>query len=230
MSITLNQVVPWGRSLAEYRLLFDLSEADLQRRILGCGDGPASFNCEMTALGHSVVSVDPIYAYSKAQIEQRIEQTYEPIIAQVKQSEADYLWTYHANPDALGQHRLATMRQFLGDYEAGLTTGRYRAEALPTLSFEDHQFDLALCSHFLFLYSAQLSYEFHRAAIAELCRAASEVRIFPLLALDCQPSPHVEPIQAYFADNGFKVEIVPVPYEFQRGGNQMMKIAKPGYG
>ena len=47
----LEQVVPWGRSLAEYRAMFALSEADLQRRILGCGDGPASFNAEMTAAG-----------------------------------------------------------------------------------------------------------------------------------------------------------------------------------
>ena len=224
MSVTLNQVVPWGRSLAEYRLLFDLTEADLQRRILGCGDGPASFNCEMTARGHHVVSVDPLYAYSRAQIEQRVEETYEPIISQVKQSQDDYLWTQFENPDALGQHRLATMRKFLKDYETGLAEGRYQAEAVPNLSFADHQFELTLCSHFLFLYSEQLSYEFHRAAIEELCRVAREVRIFPLLSLDCQLSPHVVPIQTHFAALGFKAEIVPVPYEFQRGGNQMMKI------
>lgn len=227
MSVTLNQVVPWGRSLAEYRMLFDLSEADLKRSILGCGDGPASFNCEMTALGQNVVSVDPIYAYSQAQIEQRIAETYEPIISQVKQSQDDYVWTQHENPDALGPHRLATMRKFLGDFEPGLAAGRYQVEALPTLSFADHRFELALCSHFLFLYSAQLSYEFHRAAIEELCRVAQEVRIFPLLGLDCNLSPHVEPIRACFCALGLSVEIVKVPYEFQRGGNRMMKISKP---
>ena len=31
--------------------MFDLSAADLGRRILGCGDGPASFNAELTAQG-----------------------------------------------------------------------------------------------------------------------------------------------------------------------------------
>ncbi len=45
----LENVVPWGRSLAEYQAMFALSEEELQKRILGCGDGPASFNAEMTS-------------------------------------------------------------------------------------------------------------------------------------------------------------------------------------
>ena len=44
----LNEVVPWGRTLQEYKLMFNLSEIDLNKKILGCGDGPASFNAEMT--------------------------------------------------------------------------------------------------------------------------------------------------------------------------------------
>ena len=40
----LNEVIPWGRNLEEYKLMFNLSEADLNAKILGCGDGLASFN------------------------------------------------------------------------------------------------------------------------------------------------------------------------------------------
>jgi hypothetical protein len=68
----LEEVVPWGRNLAEYRSMFSLSATDLNAKILGCGDGPASFNAEMTELGHSVVSIDPIYQFSTEQIEQRV--------------------------------------------------------------------------------------------------------------------------------------------------------------
>ena len=57
---TLDQVVPWGRSFAEYRRMFALSDADLGLTIVGCGDGPASFNAEATALGATVISCDPI--------------------------------------------------------------------------------------------------------------------------------------------------------------------------
>jgi hypothetical protein len=57
----LEHVVPWGRSLWEYAHIFDLGEAELASlRIVGVGDGPASFYAEMRARGRRVVSVDPI--------------------------------------------------------------------------------------------------------------------------------------------------------------------------
>jgi SAM-dependent methyltransferase len=220
----LNEVVPWGRSLAEYQLIFDLSEADLGKNILGCGDGPASFNSEMTAAGRRVVSIDPIYAFSPQEIQNRIEETCDTIISQVKQNPHRYLWTYFQDPDDLGRARLSVMRDFLQDFEIGLAVGRYLPAALPSLPFQDAQFDLCLCSHLLFLYSEQLSLEFHLASIQELLRVAGEVRLFPLLGLDCQPSPHLVTIQEHFEGCGYNVKVRPVPYEFQRGGNQMMTL------
>ena len=62
MPFSIERVVPWGRSLDEYRAMFSLSEGDLTRRILGCGDGPASFNAELSARGGNVVSVDPLFS------------------------------------------------------------------------------------------------------------------------------------------------------------------------
>ena len=224
MSVTLSNVLPWGRSLDEYRRLFDLSEEDLQTAILGCGDGPASFNAELSEMGRSVVSIDPIYAFSREEIELRIEETREAIISQVKQKLDNYVWEYFEGPEDLVRHRLKCMRKFLNDYTAGLAQGRYSAQALPSLSFHDQQFDLALCSHLLFLYSDQLSFDFHRDSIRELCRVAKEVRIFPLLALDCRRSPHVEPILEHFAGEGYDIEVCVVPYEFQKGGNCMMRV------
>ena len=94
----LQSIVPWGRTFQEYRDMFLLDKHDLQQKILGCGDGPASF------------------------------------------------------------------------------------------------FDLALSSHFLFLYSEHLDYEFHLESILEMLRVAREVRIFPLLTLKNERSPHVERI------------------------------------
>jgi hypothetical protein len=107
----------------------------------------------------------------------------------------------------------------------GRAAARYLPDALPALSFADGQFDLALCSHLLFLYSEQLTLEFHTAAIGELCRVAHEVRIFPLLALDCRPSPHIAPVLEQLNEVGFVVEIQRVPYEFQAGGDQVMRIS-----
>ena len=224
MSVTLDQVVPWGRSLEEYRQMFLLSDEGLTSRILGVGDGPASFNAEMKALDHTVVSIDPIYAFSKEQIEERIEKTFATVISQVKQKPDDFVWNFFANPEYLGRYRLETMRRFLKDFDMGKVQGRYLPRSLPKLCFGDGQFDLAICSHLLFLYSDQLSLAFHRESIQELCRVSREVRIFPLLALDCRTSPYISPIQSYFRDMGYPVDICPVPYEFQKGGNEMMRI------
>lgn len=87
----LNEVVLWGRMLEEYKLMFNLSEADLNAKILGCGDGPASFNAEMTQLGYSVVSIDPVYQFSASQIKQRVQETYESVISQVRQNSYRYI-------------------------------------------------------------------------------------------------------------------------------------------
>lgn len=222
----LNEIVPWGRKLEEYKLMFNLSETDLKAKIIGCGDGPASFNAEMRKKGYSVISIDPIYQFSAAQIKQRIDDTYNVIIAQVKQNSDGYIWQNFSNPDELGQVRLETMENFLLDYERGKKEGRYLYQSLPNLALGDDQFQLSLCSHLLFLYSDQLSLEFHIASIYELLRISLEVRIFPLLKLNCEPSPYIESVIKEFSGKGFKVEIQPVAYEFQKGGNQMLKISK----
>jgi hypothetical protein len=224
----LADVIPWGRSLAEYRAMFDLSAADLSRRILGCGDGPASFNAEASTLGHTIVSCDPIYAFTAARIEARVNECYLAMIAQVKARPDNFNWDFFRDPDHLVEYRLSAMRRFLADFDAGKESGRYIVAALPTLLFADRAFDLALCSHFLFLYAAHFDADFHIRAVAEMLRVADEVRIFPLLDLDCRPSVHVAPVREHFQRAGYQVEVIQVPYEFQRGGNEMLRISAPG--
>lgn len=111
----LNEVVPWSRTFEEYQLMFDLSPSDLEAQILGCGDGSASFNAEMTELGHSLTSVDPIYQFSAEQIKQRVQEIYEPVISQVKQNSHRYIGKNFQDADELGQTRLAAMERFLLD-------------------------------------------------------------------------------------------------------------------
>ena len=220
----LGQIVPFGRSRREYELMFNLTEADCQGRILGCGDGPASFNAEMTLAGYSVISIDPIYQFSGAEIKQRFLETVDNIIAQVKATPQNWVWSYHRDPEDLRRNRTEALTKFLADYEPGLAAGRYRLAALPELPFADREFDLALCSHLLFLYSDLLSAEFHQRSILELCRVATEVRIFPLLTLSLQMSPHLEPVREMLAVHGIQSEITTTSYELQKGGNQMMRL------
>lgn len=225
MGLRLEQIVPWGRSRAEYVQMFDLTEADLQGRILDCGSGPASFNAEMTKLGHSVISCDPIYQFSTKQIQQRINETYEIVLSKVEATRENFIWKIFRSPEEAAQCRMTAMRNFLIDFSTGLQQKRYQNHELPTLPFENDQFDLALCSHLLFLYSDQLNLEFHLASIIEMCRVSSEVRIFPLLLnMTGETSPFVEPVMQTLKEQGYTVNLRQVPYEFQRGGNQMLQV------
>jgi hypothetical protein len=224
MGFTLDKVVPWGRSYDEYLAMFALSETDLSRAILGCGDGPAGFNAELTQRGGHVVSVDPVYAFNAQEINTRLSETREIVMAQLRKHQNDYVWDTIATIEELEQVRMSAMAAFLDDYENGRNEGRYIHGELPTLPFENGTFDLALSSHFLFLYSAHLSAEFHLQALVEMLRVAREVRIFPLLTLDGAPSPHLDFVTENLAGQGFKIEIKPVLYEFQRGGNEMLVV------
>jgi hypothetical protein len=226
MAMQLDAVVPFGRSLDEYIRMFNLSEMDLSQRILGVGDGPASFNAEAFQQGSAVVSIDPIYCFTGAEILQRFDAVVDNIIGQVKATADDYVWDYHKSPDDLRHNRVRAMQRFLADYELGKQSDRYQVGELPTLAFADGAFDLALCSHLLFLYSQHLDYAFHRSAVLEMLRVSREVRIFPLLTLMLERSPHLDLLVGELQQVGYQVRVVKVAYELQKGGNEMLVICR----
>ena len=220
------QVVPWGRSLDEYRQMFSLTDGDLQSRILGCADGPASFNVEMLKRGNPVVSCDPLYRLTADQIKIRIDATYQDVMEQLRENRSQFVWHTIRSPEELGQIRMRAMLAFLEDYDQGKRDGRYLDAQLPSLPIPSSSFDLALCSHFLFLYSDNLSFSFHYRSIEEMCRVAKEVRVFPILDYNGNESPYVARIFETLQNAGFKVSIVKVPYEFQRGGDRMITVTQ----
>lgn len=225
---TLDEVVLWGRSFDEYRRMFALTDRELGLKIVDCGSGPASFNAEATRRGGQIVSCDPIYCWSTDQIQERIASTCGKVLDQTFRNRAEFVWDSIQSVEALGELRMTAMRAFLDDYASGKAVGRYVDATLPTLPFADASFDLALCSHFLFLYSAQLGQDFHQSATREMCRVATEVRIFPLLRLDAKRSQYVDQIMDECLGWGVEASIEHVPYEFQRGANAMMRIRPAG--
>jgi hypothetical protein len=131
----LDHIVPWGRSFDEYRRMFALTEADLRLRIVGCGDGPASFNAEATRRGGRVTSSDPIYRCETAQIRDRIEATYDEILDETRRNADEFVWDLIRSVEELGHVRMAAMQEFLDDYGPGKVEGRYVAAELPTQRF-----------------------------------------------------------------------------------------------
>jgi hypothetical protein len=224
-SLKLENVVPWGRNLDEYKNIFLLSEQDLQLKILGCGDGPSSFNVEVTKQGGNITSIDPIYQFTKDEIQERINKTSKTVSEQVRANQDDFIWKNIKSVDELINIRLTAMDDFIKDYHEGKTKGRYIYQELPKLTFDDNSFDLVLSSHFLFLYSEHFDLEFHTNSILEMCRVAKkEVRIFPLLDLKNSKSEYLEPILKILQNKGFKTKIIKTNYEFQKGAYEMLKV------
>ncbi len=122
MAVQLEQVVPFGRSLAEYIQMFNLTDADLQTAILGVGDGPASFNAEGTRLGYRIKSIDLLYVLNALRKSAIAFMRYfyavvDQVIAQVEQAPDDWVWTYHGSPAGLRQNRERVTQLFCEDFD-----------------------------------------------------------------------------------------------------------------
>lgn len=230
MSIHLDQTVPFGRSRREYELMFSLNAADRGQRILDCAAGPSSFNAEWTAAGGDVRSIDPLYQFNGVEIQRQFFLTLDQVIEQVRATPQQWIWSHHQDPDDLRRNRITVMDTFAADYRAGSGTARYICGALPALPFKQDRFDLALSSHFLFLYSDHFDEVFHLDAIRAMLRVAREVRIFPLLALHAKRSQHLEPVCNQLRREGHHLSIERVGYELQRGGNEMLRLRRKGAG
>ena len=220
----LKNVLPWGRNRAEYLAFFDLGAIEPGARILDCAAGPASFNAEMTAAGFQITSVDPLYRYSGKDIADRVEDTRIKMIAGLRAAEHRFVFTWHGSIERHEAIRMAAVKTFLVDFDFGKREGRYHAAALPDLPFDDSTFEVALSSHFLFLYSDHFDADQHVTNIVEMMRVAAEARIFPLLDLDGQPSRHITPVRNTLAARGYDSEVQRIDYEFQKGGNEMLRV------
>lgn len=195
----------------------------MRKQIAGFGDGPASFNCEASRLGFSVTSFDPVYRFSKEELQNRIEEVRGIVMEQMRENADNYVWTQIRDLDELENLRMSAMRLFLADFEQGKSDGRYICHELPEkLPFEDNAFDLGLSSHFLLMYT-ELGYDFHIRAMTEMLRVCREIRLFPIVDLDAKQTDLVSDVIEYFKQNHF-VGIRETKYEFQKGGNKMLVI------
>jgi len=146
MAFRLDNVVPWGRSFEEYVKMFNLTKDELTLSILSCGDGPASFNSEMTKRGNKVISCDPIYQFTAQELQTRIKETYNKVMTETYNNKSNFVWDIIKSPEELSRVRMEAMQEFLADFKKGKQEGRYRAESLPSLPFGDKEFDW-LCVH-----------------------------------------------------------------------------------
>lgn len=206
-------------------MMFGLDASDMSKKIAGFGDGPACFNCEMTNEGGNVISFDPIYQFSKEEIEKRIKEVRITVMQQMKENMDNYVWKHIRDLDELEHIRMSAMQKFLSDYEHGKQEGRYVFHELPArLPYEPKSFDIGLSSHFLLMYTS-LGYDFHIQSIKEMLRVCKEVRIFPIVDLDANKTDLIKGVIDFF-QRDYDATIVTAEYEFQKGDNKLLIIRK----
>jgi len=218
-----HDLILWGHSLADYRLMFHLTDQDVTRSIVDVASGFASFNAEMHAQDKRVISCDKVYDLSEQQLAKRIDKTLQTMLGYVGDDIDRFVWVRNKSLADFEKKRRSHAAQFLQDFAQGKQQGRYCHQQLPKLSFQQFQFELALCSHFLFADSS-LSTEFHVAAICEMCRVAHEARIFPILDSSGEIASEVGPIMLLLQQKNYGVEVREVDYQFQKGGNAMLRV------
>lgn len=222
MEIASIATMNWVYDFSDYQQMFDLTPVDLSKSLFNFPAGISSFNAQATQQGLRVASGDPAYALSEAEMRVYAERVFQKNVARLK-----------ASPDCLKEATEATIQRvievwkktevsFLGDYVQGQSENRYQVSKLPRLSYQTHQFDLALCADFIFYHSS--STQEIAASVKELCRIAAEVRIFPLLDEQGKTSDELGPLMLFLQQNNFGVEVREVPYKTLRGSNAMLRI------
>jgi hypothetical protein len=213
-----------GRTFAEYRRMFDLDVGGwTDRRVLDCPAGACSFVAEGRERGIEAVGADLLYDRSAAALAERCPRDIETAMAALDGVEDLYRWTFYDDVTELASYRQQAASRFLHDYAHN--GDRYVAAELPTLPFPDGAFDLVLSAHLLFLYDDRLSIGFHHRAVRELLRVGGQLRAFPLHGFDTERSDLVEPVVDALRADGYSVETRSVPFEFQRGADEMLVVA-----
>ncbi|MFD6161852.1 methyltransferase domain-containing protein [Nocardia sp. NPDC060256] len=223
-SDVLGEFLVSARSLAEYRAIFTLTDADLHGRILDCPGGAASFTAEANALGADVTATDPIYARPPDELRSLASAETDRGSDWATAHSERYRWDWYGGPRQLRAMRHAAARRFGADLSAH--PERYIAAALPSLPFPDDSFDLALSSHLLFTYADRLTPDFHLEALLELARVcAGEIRAYPLVDhLGIHQDELVAYLRKELEDKGIRTGLREISYEFHHGANTVLVL------
>ena len=227
--LKLDRIAFYGRTLGEYLLMFGINDIPSLIRynaILDCPCGASSFVAEANSKhGIQAIGCDRLFDKDVETLSKRGEDDIEYIIQRICIDPNLYNWDFYSSIDKLREYRRLALQQFLLDYPTGIKENRYIKAELPKLPFEDKSFDLVLSGHFLFTYSHKLDFLFILSSILELYRVSSkEVRIYPLQQSSSKRYEQMTEILFALEKLRIGYDIVPVPFEFQRGSNKMLLL------
>lgn len=221
----MKQPVFWGHTATEYQKMFDLEI--FPSRILEFASGISTLNLELSKRAE-VRSLDPRFALDADTLRCKAELIFHDMKDCIEHYQERYDFKAYNGLDAFMQTRYDGMQRFFGDYELGLTQGRYRAINELTLPYQDFYFDLALSSHYFFAGLAEQDLAFHIQMLQELARVAKEVRIFPLIHSDGRTSSELGPVLLALQQAGYGAEVRSIADPIEPDGNAMLRVWRLG--
>ncbi len=220
MTVHVARPFTFAFELEDYRQMFDLTDDDLNRAILDYPAGFSSFNAEMHQMGRTVISADPFYDLPPDDMLTRIDNQLEGLQDHFDEHKHTLEEDRTLN-NLLNEARDAS-KIFFNDYLMGVEQGRYQPARMPGLPYDDHQFELALSSHWLFSDHPDSFYQMQ--TVKEMVRVAGEVRIFPVLDHTGEVSPSLGPLMIQLQQEEYGVEVREVKFALQQNGNAMLRI------
>lgn len=224
VKLDLSRIVFIGRTFEEYMSMFNLTKTELLgRSILDCPAGACSFTALANQLGADVTATDIAYFHDIEELQKKGVLDLDHAMTKIESVHTNYIWDYFKSVNDVINHRYQALIDCSKDMKKH--PARYVPATLPSLPFENKQFDMTLSAHFLFMYSDRLDYDFHVRTIQELIRVTrQEIRIFPLTNLSSERSDQLDEIVSFLHKQGCLTEEITVGYEFQKGANSMLKI------
>lgn len=220
----MRKIVLWGHSVDEYREMFDLSQEDMNSRILEYGCGPNAVNSQQFQETHEAISCDPLFVLDKDTLFSKVVMIFAQMEDELRQHQEQFDFSQYGGIDQLIALRQAGMKKFFDDYEQGKADGRYYGAVDYHLPFPDFSFDFSLSSHYLFADLHDQNVEFHLNVIRELARVGKEVRIFPLIDCEGKTSEFLNPVLLQLQQEGYGVEVREVDYHLHKAENAMLRV------
>lgn len=220
----MRKLVLWGHSVDEYREMFDLSQEDMNSKILEYGCGPSAVNAQQFQEAHQAVSCDPLFVLDKDTLSSKAVMIFAQMADEVRREQDQFDFSRTGGLEQLLENRRNGMKKFFADYEQGKAEGRYYGAADYHLPYSDFSFDFALSANYLFADLEDQTVEFHINVIRELARVAKEVRIFPLNDMEGKTSEFLGPVLLELQKEGYGVEIREVDYHLHKSENAMLRV------
>jgi hypothetical protein len=220
----MRKLVLWGHNVDEYREMFDLSQEDMDSRILEYGCGPSALSAQQAQKAHEAVSCDPLYVLDKDTLYSKAVMIFAQMADEIRKEQHQFDFSQYGDLDKLIEQRRKGMSSFFEDYEQGKAEGRYYGASDYHLPFSDFSFDYALSAHYLFADLEEQTIDFHINVIRELARVAKEVRIFPLIDCEGNTSELVGPVLLQLQKEGYGAEVREVNYHLHKAENAMLRV------